>query len=208
MHDNEESLVTACQSGDVAAFEALVRKYQDRTVRVLYLLLGNMDDAEDVAQETFVQAFRYIGSFRRRSNFGTWLHRIALNTARNWIRDNKVERDALALTDDRRHGSDRPEDLLIARERTMEIRNALAQLPQHYREVIVLRHFSDLSYEEIAEVQQVPLGTVRSRRAKGRELLQRLLRPGSGFADGERTADHGLQKGQETYPSRSRRAAR
>jgi len=207
--DHDEELVSACQSGDVVAFETLVRKYQDRIVRLMYLLLGNADDAEDVAQETFIRAFRCIGAFRHRSNFSTWLHRIAVNTARNWIRDNRVERETVPLPDERWWaGSTRPEEILIARERAMEVRNALAQIPPCYREAVILRHFDGLSYEEIAEAQQVPVGTVRSRLAKGRELLQKFLRRGTETACPERMANHGLQEGKEAYSPRSRRGRR
>lgn len=175
MHD-DDFLVSACQSGDVNAFEHLVRKYQDRTVRVLYLLLWDADDAQDAAQETFIRAFRCIKSFRYHSSFSTWLHRIAFNTARNWVRDNKRDREVLFSIEGCLSGNqDKPDDYLIAMERSIEIKYALSRLPQYYREAIVLRHYNDLSYEEIAQVQQVPIGTVKSRLAKARELLRQYL---------------------------------
>ncbi|MBI2843702.1 MAG: sigma-70 family RNA polymerase sigma factor [Armatimonadetes bacterium] len=198
---DDDVLISECQSGNISAFEALVRKYQDRTVRVLYLLLGNVDDAQDVAQESFIRAFRGIHSFRRSSSFATWLHRIALNTAHNWIRDNR-QPETLPLHEERRFaGYGRPEDLLVARERALEIRSLLAELPESYREAIVLRHFEDLSYVEIAEVQGVPVGTVKSRLAKARSLLQKSFLDGS--AGTERMDDHGLQDGEEAHSSRS-----
>ena len=175
MHE-DDLLVYAFQSGDINAFESLVRKYQDRTVRVLYLLLGNIDDAQDVAQETFIRAFRCIQSFRHNSSFATWLHRIAINTARNWVRDCKRYREILIPPDERwRCNLVNPGDQLLAKERSLEIKIALAELPQYYREAIILRHFDELSYEDIAIVQQVPVGTVRSRLAKAREMLKQLM---------------------------------
>ncbi|MEN6520303.1 MAG: sigma-70 family RNA polymerase sigma factor [Armatimonadota bacterium] len=175
MHD-DDMLVYACQSGDIDAFEQLVRKYQDRTVRVLYLLLSDADDAQDAAQETFIRAFRCIKSFKHNSSFGTWLHRVAINTARNWARNNKrgqeVPSQIEGVTPANQLKSD---DLLVARERSLEVKYALSRLPQYYREAIVLRHYDDLSYEEIALVQQVPVGTVRSRLAKARTLLKQYL---------------------------------
>jgi RNA polymerase sigma-70 factor (ECF subfamily) len=172
----DDLLVNACRSGDVNAFEELVRKYQNRIVRVLYLLLENADDAQDAAQETFIHAFRSIGSFRGNSSIGTWLHRIAVNTARNWVRDNKRYREIpYAFDGVRGHNALLPEEILSEKERSLELWSALRSLPQYYREAIVLRHYDELSYEEIAMVQQVPVGTVRSRLAKGRELLRQYM---------------------------------
>jgi RNA polymerase sigma-70 factor (ECF subfamily) len=202
---DDDALVSACQSGDVNAFELLVRKYQDRTVRMLYLLLGNSDDAQDVTQETFLRAFKSIHTFRGSASFTTWLHRIAVNTARNWIRSNRPDRELVVAPDERWHGPlDRPENVLMKRERLLEIRSALAELPPHYRETIILRHFDELSYEEIADVQQVPVGTVRSRLAKGRTLLQRRLGSDRRSKNDERTDDNGLQEGKEPDSLRSR----
>ena len=204
MHNEDADLIAACQSGDLSAFERLVNRYQDRVIRVLYLLLGDADDAQDVGQETFLRAYRYIGSFRGRSSIATWLHRIAINTAHNWIRDNRRNIElATAPEELRQVERTRPEDLLLERERQLEIKSALKELPQHYREAIVLRYFDDLSYEEIAEIQQVPIGTVRSRLAKGRDLLSRSLAPsrGSTVAD-ERGVCHELQTGEKNDPLR------
>lgn len=196
---DDEPLVRACQSGDVTSFETLVHKYQDRTVRVLYLLLGNVDDAQDVAQETFIRAFRCIRSFRGTSSFATWLHRIAINTARNWIRSSRREKEMFVLPDERYFGNEgRPDEMLLARERTLAITQALSKLPVHYREVIILRHYDELSYEEIAEVLQTPIGTVKSRLAKARMLLQHSLGHGQEALDHERMMDNGLQKGKDT----------
>ncbi|MEN6371310.1 MAG: sigma-70 family RNA polymerase sigma factor [Armatimonadota bacterium] len=175
MHD-DDMLVYACQSGDIDAFEQLVRKYQDRTIRVLYLLLSDVDDAQDAAQETFIRAFRCIKSFRHNSSFGTWLHRVAINTARNWARNNKRGREVIFPIEGLNAiNQPKPDDLLVARERSLEIKCALGRLPQYYREAIVLRHYDDMSYEEIALVQQVPVGTVRSRLAKARDMLRQYL---------------------------------
>ncbi len=202
--NDEESLVRACQSGDKLAFEMLVRKYQDRIARVLYLLLGNVDDTQDVSQETFISAYRYIRTFKFNSSFATWLHRIAVNTARNWLRRNKRGRDELVLIDDYSHRDSRlPEQILLAQERSLEIRSALAKLPLHYREAIVLRHYEELSYEEISEALQVPIGTVRSRLAKARQLLQRELSPSAQHRQ-ERKLQDGLQKGKEPHTLRGR----
>jgi RNA polymerase sigma-70 factor (ECF subfamily) len=173
---DDNLLVNACLTGDLSAFETLIRKYQNRIARVLYLLIGNQDDVQDVAQETFIRAFRCLHTFRGSSSFSTWLHRIALNTARNWIRKSKRNRELLVSTDNWWHcNTEKPDDSLISRERVSEIHYALGQLPPLYREVIILRHFDELSYDEIADVLQVPIGTVRSRLAKARELLQHFL---------------------------------
>ncbi|HOP79931.1 MAG TPA: sigma-70 family RNA polymerase sigma factor [Armatimonadota bacterium] len=208
MYD-EDALIDACQSGDVSAFEVLVRKYQDRTVRVLYLLLGNFDDAQDVAQEAFIRAFKCIRTFKGTSSFATCLHRIALNTAHNWIRDCKRQREVLVPFDDRWHTTcGNPEDELISREKVLQVKFALAQLPTYYREAIILRHYDDLSYEEIAEIQQVPVGTVRSRLAKARLLLQQHLSHAGDLNLKERVADNGMQTGKTIDPFCSRRSSR
>lgn len=195
MHD-EYQLIAASQSGDLRSFETLIRAYQDRTVRHLYLLIGNYEDAQDVAQETFIRAFRSIRGFRSQSGFSTWLHRIAVNTAINWVRDNKRHRttsEQMVLE----HSEDkmRPDELLISRERARDIRNALLSLPIHYRETLILRHYEDLSYQEIADLQNIPVGTVRSRLAKGRHLLLQALKTTNGSIHTERILSDGLQNG-------------
>lgn len=207
---DDGSLIKACQQGDITAFGYLVQRYQDRVLRVLYLLIGNSEDAQDVAQESFIRAYRYIRAFRGDCGFATWLHRIAINTAHNWMRENYRRRaQTVALEDWKQGAGIDPADALLAKQAQLEMRSALAALPQHYREAVVLRHYEDLSYEEIAQVQQVPVGTVRSRLSKARQLLHDSLSGKIGPPTlNEGSSDDGLRKSKEADPIRGRRSGR
>lgn len=201
---DDGSLIKACQQGDITAFECLVQRYQDRVLRVLYLLIGNTEDAQDVAQESFIRAYRYMRAFRGDCGFPTWLHRIAINTAHNWMRENYRRRAQTVALEDWKHDAGKdPADALLAKQSQMEMQSALASLPPHYREAVVLRHYDDLSYEEIAQVQQVPVGTVRSRLSKARMLLHKYLagetRP---TTRNEGSSDDELRERKKADPSR------
>lgn len=174
MPNQEKELLCRAQAGDVEAFESLVSIYQPAVFRLALAATGNPEDAEDALQETLIQAYRALPGFRGDAALSTWLYRIALNAARNWIRSqSRASSDRfnrrLAYTS----GSARPqvESELLARERRRLLREAVHRLPVHYREAILLRHYEDMPYEQIAKVLHVPLGTVRSRLAKGRQLL-------------------------------------
>jgi RNA polymerase sigma-70 factor (ECF subfamily) len=165
-------LVRQCLDGKIDAFEVLISRHKARICRTLYLLLPNHDDVEDVAQEVFIRAYKYLKTFRGDCEFSTWLHTIAINTLRNWTRTHKPSLSLDAMPEDLCPiVDDSVETRLLSLEQSLIVRKALASLPDYYREAIVLRHFHDLSYEEIAKIQQVPLGTVRSRIAKGRQML-------------------------------------
>jgi RNA polymerase sigma-70 factor (ECF subfamily) len=189
MPEDDAALVKRSREGDMSAFEALIARHKARVCRTLYLLLANPDDVEDAAQEVFIRVFRHLSTFRGESEFSTWLHRIALNTLRNWMRTHRQTISLEALTGDRYPdmGHETVEKQVLSIEESMEVRRALAALPEHYRETIVLRHFHDLSYEEIAQIQGVPLGTVRSRIAKGRQILLDKLSAAGIFQASERT---------------------
>ena len=179
------SLVEGCRNGDPDAFEELVRRYQDRVYNVAYRFLGNHEDAQDVAQEVFIRAYKGIRGFKGASKVYTWLYSIAGKLARNKIRDSKrkgrdrgasleaLEAEIGAIGDDDR----RPDR--AAREHEMEalLQECLDELPDHYRMTFVLRTFDDLSYDEIADVMGCPPGTVKSRLNQARGLLrERLLK--------------------------------
>lgn len=174
----ENALIRQAQNGDIASFDELIRSHQARLFRLVLAVAGNTEDAEDALQETLLQVYRALPTFRGESSFTTWLYRIAINRTRNWIRTQaraSSERfaDRMALV-----GSSvgpRLDDELVEKERRHAIRKALAKLPEHYRRPILLRHYLDMTYEEIADVLSIPIGTVRSRLAEGRRLLQRGL---------------------------------
>lgn len=184
---NEESvLIGRAQAGDVAAFEDLIQAHQARLLRFVLIVAGNAEDAEDALQETLLQAYRALPRFRGDASFSTWLHRIAINTTRNWVRSQaraSSERIGARMA---RIGATRPPGLdeeLLQRERGRVLRDAILNLPEHYRTAVLLRHYQDMSYEEIAQATEVPIGTVRSRIAQGRRLLLDVLERSGYFTD-------------------------
>jgi len=183
---SDTALVEDCQNGNPAAFDELVRRYKDRVYHVVYRFLGNHEDAQDVAQETFIKAYLGIRQFEGRSRVYTWLYSIAGNLARNKIRDGgRRGRDkAVSLDAPRADGRARefgseagaPDRAARERELETELQRALDELPEHYRLVFVLRTFEKLSYDEIADVAGCPRGTVKSRLNQARKQLHERLK--------------------------------
>jgi RNA polymerase sigma-70 factor (ECF subfamily) len=179
------SLVRRVQRGDKGAFDLLVRKYQHKVVKLVMRYMRDPADAEDVAQEAFIKAYRALPQFRGDSAFYTWLYRIAINTAKNAIvsRDRSpVEYDLdLQNPDDAYdvHGrladAETPEGLLLTEEIRTIVNRAIEALPEDLRTAIVLRELEGLSYEEIASAMECPVGTVRSRIFRAREAIDRKL---------------------------------
>jgi RNA polymerase sigma-70 factor, ECF subfamily len=178
--------VRRCLAGERAAFGELVARWQDRIFAAVYRMTGDAEDARDVAQETFLRAWSGLRTFEGGSAFGTWLYSIALNQVRSEMRRRAaLKRGTPASLDAPRgedgEGLDPPsptrsaEDAAAAREHVALLQEAVASLDDDSREVIVLREFQDLSYEEIAEAVGVPVGTVRSRLFRAREELRRRL---------------------------------
>ena len=182
--DPDRALVDRARAGDVDAFEALVLRYQTRIVNYASTMIRDAGEAEDVAQETFVRAYRALGQFRGDSSFKTWLYRIATNTARTHLErqvrsarvsDYSLDDAAQPLgAGDVPSGAATAEELLIARD---AVDRALAELPEELRLAVILRDIEGLDYKEIAEVTGVPIGTVESRIFRGRRRLRPLLRP-------------------------------
>lgn len=179
MQADEEAILDRCQAGDLESFGELVTRYQDRIYRLAYVLVGNRDDALDITQEAFVKAFRSLQFFRRDCAFATWMHRITLNSARNWLRSNRRQVEAPDADWPVRSGAETadlsPEEEVLRRERGRRIRAALDALPPHYREPLILRLYQELTYPEIADVLELPVGTVRSRLSKARDMIFRRL---------------------------------
>jgi len=179
-------LVRRVQRGDSAAFDLLVRKYQHRVLKLVSRFVSDAAEAEDVAQEAFLKAYRALASFRGDSAFYTWLYRIAINTAKNALVSNRrrpVDFD-LDLQDPEqydRHArlkeGDTPEGVLLTEEIRSVVEKAMEQLPEDLRTAIVLRELEGLSYEEIAEAMDCPVGTVRSRIFRAREAIDKKLKP-------------------------------
>jgi RNA polymerase sigma-70 factor (ECF subfamily) len=184
--DSDQQLVQRVQKGDKAAFDLLVRKYQHRVLKLVGRFVNDSAEAEDVAQEAFLKAYRALAAFRGDSAFYTWLYRIAINTAKNALVANRrrpVDFD-LDLQDPDQHDrqsmlkdSDTPEGVLLTDEIREVVERALEQLPEDLRTAIVLRELEGLSYEEIAEAMDCPVGTVRSRIFRAREAIDKKLKP-------------------------------
>jgi RNA polymerase sigma-70 factor (ECF subfamily) len=181
------SLVRRVQSGDKGAFDALVRKYQHKLVKLVMRYVRNPAEAEDIAQEAFIKAYRALPQFRGDSAFYTWLYRIAINTAKNAVvsRDrspieyNIDRNDATEESYDmqgRMKDSETPEGLVLTDEIRTTVNAAIEALPEDLRTAIVLRELDGLSYEEIAAAMDCPVGTVRSRIFRAREAIDRRLR--------------------------------
>ena len=175
--DNEIALIKLVKKGDKKAYNALVLKYQDRLVFSVYKFLKDFELAQDIAQEAFIKAYKNIEKFRGDSQFYTWIYRIAINTAKNVIstkaRASEVYDNDTAdqLLSESATTSENPENILQAEQLRSEINKALQNLPEDIRVTLSLREFDGLSYEEIAKVLNCPIGTVRSRIHKGREML-------------------------------------
>ena len=178
-------LVQRVQRGDKTAFDLLVRKYQHKVVKLVTRYLRDPADAEDVAQEAFIKAYRAIPQFRGDSAFYTWLYRIAINTAKNAI----VSRDRSPIDFDldlqnieesnsmqaRLADAETPESLLQTEEIRETVNRAIEALPEDLRTAIVLRELEGLSYEDIAQAMDCPVGTVRSRIFRAREAIDKRL---------------------------------
>lgn len=179
----DEELVQATLDGDHDAYGALVERYQGRLVNYLYRLVRNTDDAHDVAQEVFIKVYRALDRFDPRYRFSTWLFRVGQNAAIDRIRKRRLKLVSLHRQDDGEEGRDwelpspdrGPYREVRNLERGEAIHRAIANLPDEYRELISLRHFGELSYDEIAQLKEMPLGTVKNKLFRGRQMLKEQL---------------------------------
>jgi RNA polymerase sigma-70 factor (ECF subfamily) len=170
-------LVRRAQRGERGAFDLLVLRYQHKVIKLVARLLRDPAEAEDVAQEAFVKAYRALGSFRGDSAFYTWLYRIAVNTARNAMASRQRRPlDYEAELSEAEQG-DTPEATALTEEIRETVNRAVAELPEDLRTAIILREVEGLSYEEIASAMDCPVGTVRSRIFRAREAIDRSLKP-------------------------------
>jgi len=186
VEQSDLELVRRVQKGERGAFDLLVLRYQHKVVKLVARLLRDPAEAEDVAQEAFVKAYRALGSFRGDSAFYTWLYRIAVNTARNTMASRQrrpldyeadlSESEQSVVESRMRHG-DTPEAVALTDEIHRTVNDAIEALPEDLRTAIILREIEGLSYEEIAEAMDCPVGTVRSRIFRAREAIDRSLKP-------------------------------
>jgi RNA polymerase sigma-70 factor (ECF subfamily) len=198
-NDVDALLVDRARRGDTAAFEMLVVKYQRRIERLISRMVRDVDLVQDVAQETFIRAYRAMPQFRGDSAFYTWLYRIAINTAKKTLvelkRDPLVSEGSLYRGDEGEETSrveneltdgETPEAVLASKEIAAAVNSAIEALSEDLRQAITLREIEGLSYEEISEVMNCPIGTVRSRIFRARDAIAAKLRPLLDTREGER----------------------
>ncbi|MBS7779597.1 RNA polymerase sigma factor RpoE [Acidovorax sp. CCYZU-2555] len=188
--DSDLQLVERTNAGDQRAFELLVIKYQRRIERLIARMVRDTDQVQDIAQETFIRAYRALHQFRGEAQFYTWLYRIAVNTAKKALLDMKrnpvVSESALRSQSDEDETSylgqelttdETPETVLAAQEIAQAVNDAMQALPEELRQAVTLREIEGLSYEEISAAMGCPIGTVRSRIFRAREAISARVKP-------------------------------
>ena len=181
---SDQRLVQRAQQGDNRAFDMLVLKYQSRMANVVSRYIKDHHEIADVTQEAFVKAFRALPNFRGDAQFYTWLYRIAINTAKNFLVaktrrppdvDKDIETGEFSDVSGVLEAEERPDQLLSRDQLQAVVVKALADLPEDIRTALTLREFDGLSYEEIASIMECPVGTVRSRIFRGREAVEKKI---------------------------------
>lgn len=174
--NDEDELIQSALAGNSSAFEVLVARYQDRLYTAMISVVGSTDEAEDVVQESFIQAYLKLDTFQQNSRFFTWLYRIAFNFA---LARRRRRRGHLSLEESREASgtepsakSEAPDSRMTRSEDVALVHLALAQLSEDHRSILVLREMEDLAYEDIADVLQISIGTVRSRLNRARFALK------------------------------------
>jgi len=182
----DEELVSRVQHGDKAAFDLLVIKYQHKIIQLVNRYVKDPSEAQDVAQEAFIKAYRALGAFRGEATFYTWLYRIAINTAKNYLilrarRHSNYQLDIQEVeaigNEPQLQGMDTPEQLILNEEIMTTLNKAIENLPEEMLLAFKLREFEGLSYEEIALAMDCPIGTIRSRLFRAREAIDKQLSP-------------------------------
>jgi len=187
--DSDAMLVERTVAGDQRAFELLVIKYERRIQRLIGRMVRDVDLVEDIAQETFIRAYRALGQFRGDAQFYTWLYRIAVNTAKKFLMDLKrnptvsenffksADDDETSPVENELTSPETPEAVLASKEIAQMVNSAMDALPEELRQAITLREIEGLTYEEIADAMSCPIGTVRSRIFRARDAISQKIRP-------------------------------
>ena len=187
--DSDLLLVERSVAGDQKAFELLVIKYQSRIQRLIGRMVRDVDLVEDIAQETFIRAYRALAQFRGDAQFYTWLYRIAVNTAKKALMDMRrdptvsensfksADDDETSMLENELTSSETPDAVLASKEIAEMVNSAMEALPEELRQAITLREIEGLSYEEISEAMNCPIGTVRSRIFRAREAISQRIKP-------------------------------
>lgn len=190
LFEDDTILVKAFQSGDKKAFDKLVLGHMDKIFNLCYRFLGDYEEANDSAQETFIKVYRSLDEFKLQSSFSTWLYKIAVNTCKNRVKSAEYRNAEKTLSIDENARSNEgveynvemgnealsPANILDKKETSIQIQSAIDSLPDEQKEVVVLRDIEGLSYEEIAEITENELGTVKSKLARAREKLREKLK--------------------------------
>jgi len=181
--DNE--LINRALEGDQQAYQEILRRYRQPLYNLLYRMVRNKMDTEDLVQEAFIKAFSSLASFKQNYAFSTWLYKIAINNCIDFFRKKKLKTLSIDLPIDSKDGeikrelpdvSFRPDKNILENEKDQIIQEAIKNLPEKYRVPIILRHQEDRTYEEISEIMAIPLGTVKARIFRAREMLKRELK--------------------------------
>ena len=189
----EQALVQQARQGDEGAFAALVEQNQGRIYHLALRMTGNPDDAAELCQEAFLNAWKGLGKFQGESSFSTWLYRLTQNVCIDFLRKQKRQQHvSLTFSDDEDEGKELsvpdpeplPEERVIFNEKQEAIRNAMNALPVDFREILELRVVRQLPYEQIAQIMDLPVGTVKSRLARARLQLKKRLDAGNFFETG------------------------
>lgn len=185
--ETDRLLVERVQAGDKQAFGLLVTKYQRKLARLVSRMVRDSAEVEDIVQDSFIRAYRALPSFRNESAFYTWLYRIGVNTAKNWLVTHGRRAQLTSATDDDEseiytepellRNYETPERLLMTKQIGQTVNSVVESLPEELRTALTLREIEGLSYEEIADVMDCPIGTVRSRIFRARDAIALKLRP-------------------------------
>lgn len=185
MIDNESAIIASALSGNQKAYTRLVETHRAAVFHIVNRIVHNDEAARDLVQETFMKAFASLGSYRSEFRFSTWLYKIAANSSIDYLRKKRIHALSLDAPMETSDGqieievpdeTHNPEQQLLRKQQRISIEEAIDSLPPKYREVIVLRHKDDKPYEEIADLLGIPVGTVKARIFRARELLKRKLR--------------------------------
>ena len=185
MEKSDEALMLQLQTGDLRSFDMLVKRWEKRLLNYCYRMVNNITLAEDLRQEVFLRVYRSAKTYRPRAQFSTWLYRIATNLCLDTLakqqRRKEIPMDAYLESESEGFGerlidpSDTPEATVVKKETESRVRLALAHLPEDLRVVVTLRHYNGMKFQEIAEIVERPISTVKSRMAAGMERLSKML---------------------------------
>jgi RNA polymerase sigma-70 factor, ECF subfamily len=182
---SDEELISNALNGEQKAYQDLLFRYQRTVFHIVIKIIRNSEDAQDLVQETFMRAFNTLASYRSEFRFSTWLCKIAANCSIDYLRKKKIKAFSMDKRFETKDGSveveledksANPEEYFLRKQKLISIEEAISALPPKYKEVIVYRHHDDKSYEEISRIMNIPIGTVKARIFRARELLKKKLK--------------------------------